>query len=248
VSAKDSLPALKPAKRIRASRGIVPLASDRAELEARIAAITKIARAMVRGPVLGTDGLHRTLVDDKLDAIVAERDAAHGDICTNELARVYDLPEHLVKTWLEANPDPLDGLYDDDDESQPAAHRHQDERDDASSFTRLGQGVGRPYFRSGLPPGRPKDVRDPRIIEHATGFTIDRCRELVRPGNQQRKLRSNDSTTLPFKEQKEWLGMMLGNIVKHGELGKLALSEMLECDRRTVERLISRSAKSQVSQ
>jgi hypothetical protein len=239
IRASDPVAGPKAAKRVQ-SAGMRHCASDYIELGTRMNELAKIGRKMAAGPQPVTHGLPRTLVDDKLDAIIAERNTAHGDVSTHKVARVYDLPHHLVEVWLEDHPDEHAGLYDEDC-SQPAAHRNADERDDPASFSSIPRGLGRPFYRSGLPDGRPVPERDvAKVIEDASGFTVERCRGLLRRGHQRAHQPANQEwMDVPAEREKVWLGMMLANVVKRGEATRVAIAGTLEVNRHTIGKLIA---------
>ena len=233
LSPRDPLQPPKPAKRVQAE-GMKPCASDGEELATRRRALARIAHEMAH-PCCTPTGIPRTLVDAKLDAIIAERDGIRDerDVDPAELAFVYDLPEHLVSLWLEDTPDPLAGLYDENDASQPAARRHTDSRDDGAAFTGNPYGAARAKFRSGLPPGRPKALRDcADVVAEMSGCTVEEARRLVNAG----RVRPHEHARRDEMQRQDQLSYFLARIVKRGEATVAGLTETLRCSRSTLER------------
>jgi hypothetical protein len=198
-------------------------ASGSQELETRLRAIDKIARNMVTPPT-GEGILPRTSIDDRLEAIVTERNA--GDVLTGELAYVYDLPPHLVELWLEHVPDPLDGLYDDDDDTEPAQLR-------GGEFDPT-EGLSLASFQTGLPEGRHKVARNLAAeVEAATGYSLERCRSLLCAKARQHGERVKGR----MLSERLWLESMLANMLARGEATVTGLAATLGCARKTIQRI-----------
>jgi hypothetical protein len=221
----------KPVKRLKSAR-LRPCASDAHALDVRIKALVRIAREIAH-PRPETPGLPRTMVDLKLDAVIAEREGEYPTgVLTAELAYVYDLPENLVSEWLEEHGPELDGLYDEDD-STPAAHRQMDERDNPAAYR---EGGGRPYYRSGLADGRPKAQRDcAEVVDEMSGFTVERSREMVSAG----KPRPHEHARRDEGMEQGLLNYFLASIVKRGEATVVGLAGTLRCSRSTMERRLT---------
>ncbi len=225
----DSLRPFKGVTRLSLTDKLARYASDGDELESRLRALARVAHElfMQEGrPVY-------------LEAILIERDAQthDNDLDLDELARVYGIPTGVIGEWLRNSPHPLEGLYDDED-SAPAPYRQSAGRDDAGEFHSLhAHGIntspdkqdafGFSVFRaSGLDKGRPSAERDvSQIIEDATGFTLDHCLKLMRPGRPRKDTLAD----------RYWLDAMLANIVARKEAAIVGLAETLKCDRGTVE-------------
>jgi hypothetical protein len=176
-------------------------------------------------PPPGEGILPRTSIDDRLEAIVTERNA--GDVLTGELAYVYNLPHHLVELWLEHVPDPLEGLYDHDD-TEPAQLREE-----RAGFNPA-EGFGLAPFQTGLPEGRRRVSRNLAVeIEDATGYSLERCRSLLSAKPRQHGERIKGR----MLSERLWLEMMLANMLARGEATVIGLAVTLGCDRKTIQRI-----------
>ena len=219
--------------------------SDRAELDTRLSSIRRIAQRVVQREI-GSDGLPRTLVDDKLDATLIERNATTDDsLSTEELARVYDLPPNLIEIWLEAHPDPLEGIFDRGDATTAQSRRAEVWREGAAMPDGRRIGVWLPDdgtrvdHRSGLPKGRPRHEQlSPAVIERATGYSFEVCLKLMGPGRLRKHVEGRPPTRGRMEGEKAHLCWMLSNMVKRKEATISSLAATFNCSRDAIERMI----------